>query len=78
MQAGHYMAGTNSSVRFHELNVNGECETCNCFDPNHLVGYRKNLIDKIGLEAVEQLEIEAHKPHKWDRQELLDIIKKYK
>lgn len=78
MQAGHFMASTYAYTRFNLLNINAECIQCNCFDPDHLIGYRKNLIDKIGLKAVEQLEIDAHKPHKWDRQELLDLIKKYK
>lgn len=78
MQAGHYMPSTYSYTRFWLINIHGECISCNCHDPNHLIGYRKNLINKIGLQAVEQLEIDAHKPYKWDRQELLDIINKYK
>lgn len=78
MQAGHYIAGTNSPLRFNEYNVHGECEGCNCFDPNHLIGYRINLINKIGLQAVEQLETEAKLPFKWEREYLLDIINKYK
>lgn len=78
-QCGHYMPSTYSSLRFHEYNCNSECETCNCNDPNHLIGYRKNLIAKIGLKSVEWLE--SHKianTHKWDKQELLEIISKYK
>lgn len=79
LQAGHYMPSTYSELRFNELNVWIECEKCNCIDDKHLIGYRKNLIDKIGLEKVEWLE--SHKiasDYKWKREELLDIIKKYK
>lgn len=79
IQAGHYMPSTYSQLRFNEFNTNGECETCNCFNPNHLVGYRKNLINKIGIKKVEWLE--SHKiaeDYKWDKEQLLEIIKKYK
>jgi len=79
IQAGHYMPSTYSELRFNELNVNSECARCNCGDDKHLIGYRTNLIKKIGLEKVEWLE--SHKiatSHKWEKQELLDIISKYK
>lgn len=79
MQAGHYRPTTYSTLRFNEFNVWGECEQCNCHDPNHLVGYRKNLIEKIGPEEVNRLEsVPLAKYYKWDRAYLLEIIKKYK
>lgn len=79
MQAGHYMPSTYSQLKFNELNVNAECIQCNCMDENHLVGYRKNLIRKIGIEKVEELEnSKIGNTAKWDREELLEIIKKYK
>lgn len=79
VQAGHYMPSTYSTLRFNEINVNSECEQCNCHDPNHLIGYRKNLINKIGLEKVLELEsTPISKSHKWDRDELLEIINRYK
>lgn len=76
---GHYVSKMYSSLRFDENNCHAECQKCNREDPNHLVGYRINLINKIGLEKV--LELEAVKfasEYKWDKEELLNIIKKYK
>lgn len=79
MNAGHYIPVKNSSfLRFHEDNVHGESIYSNCFDEFHLVPYRKNLIEKIGLERVEWLEANQRTVKKWTRAELLEIIEKYK
>jgi hypothetical protein len=78
MDAGHYVPQKNSSaLRFNEYNVNGECKSCNGFDQFHLIGYRKNLINKIGIEMVEYLETNNREVKKWSRTELLQIIKDY-
>lgn len=77
--AGHYVSqGSSSFLRFHEWNVSKEGSYCNAFDKFHLVGYRKNLIAKIGLENVEWLEDNRHQVKRWTRGELEEIIKKYK
>lgn len=60
MQLGHYFSRRHMATRWDEQNCNAECETCNCRDTNHLVGYKKNLINKIGQRAFEELE-ERHK-----------------
>ena len=78
LQAGHYVPQKGGSfLRFDEWNVNGECQGCNGFDQFHLIGYRKRLIEKIGIDAVEYLEDNRHKVKKWTRSELEEIIKKY-
>jgi hypothetical protein len=77
--AGHYVPqGSCSFLRFHPWNVNKEGKGCNSFDKFHLIGYRKNLIEKIGLENVEWLEENRWKTKKWSRDELNLIIEKYK
>jgi hypothetical protein len=77
--AGHYVPVKGSSyLRFHEWNVNKECKGCNGFDEFHLIGYRKNLIEKIGIDAVNWLEDNRRVIKKWSRSELEEIIKKYK
>lgn len=76
--AGHYVPQNNSSLlRFNEWNVNKEGKSCNCFDKFHLIGYRENLIKKIGLENVEWLEQNKRELYKWSREELREIILKY-
>lgn len=77
--AGHYVPVSKSSfLRFEEWNCNKECKGCNAFDSFHLIGYRKNLIKKIGLAGVEWLEQRRHQVKKWTREELNEIIEKYK
>ena len=79
MDAGHYVPVKRSSaLRFDEYNVNGECKACNGFDEFHLIGYRRNLIQKIGQEMVDWLEANQRTIKKWTRSELEEIIEKYK
>jgi hypothetical protein len=79
IDGGHYVPVNGGSfLRFHEWNVNAECKGCNGFDKFHLIPYRKNLIEKIGLENVEWLEANRRTVKKWSRSELLEIIEKYK
>lgn len=48
---GHYMSRRHMSLRFDTRNVNAECSACNRFSSDHLVGYRQNLIIKLGKQA---------------------------
>ena len=76
--AGHYVPVSKSSfLRFNEHNVNKECGGCNCFDEGHLIGYRQNLVKKIGEENVKWLEENRHTVKRWTRQELEWIITNY-
>ncbi len=78
MNAGHYVpVKGGSALRFNENNVNGECIRCNGFDEFHLIGYRKNLIKKIGIKKVEVLERMRNDVCKWDRTTLNHIVKTY-
>jgi ribonuclease I len=78
LQAGHYVPQKGGSyLRFHEWNVHGECQGCNGFDQFHLIGYRRNLVNKIGEDAVKWLEENRHVVKKWTRSELEEIIQKY-
>ncbi len=73
MNAGHYIPVSKSQyLRYSFSNVHGECDHCNCFDEFHLVPYRRNLIAKIGLDKVEELEAmaETRKVYKHTREEL--------
>ena len=82
LQAGHYYpVSTHDGLRFNELNCHGECSYCNCFNEGHLIGYGKNLPDRIGLESLNQLTYKAvmYKKNgcKFTRAELIEIKKKY-
>lgn len=78
MNAGHYVPVKGGSfLRFHEDNVNGECQRCNGFDEFHLIGYRKHLLLKIGKKRVQWLEDNRNKVYKWSKSELENIINNY-
>jgi hypothetical protein len=77
--AGHfYSAGGHFNVRFDERNVHLQCEYCNSFLSGNLLPYRENLLVKLGYEEFESLSNDAMKTRKFTREELKEIIEKYK
>jgi hypothetical protein len=80
IQAGHfYSAGKHNNLRFHIHNVNSQCKKCNYFGHGELLKYRENLIVKIGLEAVENLDmLSKQRITKNDRFYFISIIEEYK
>ena len=77
--AGHFFSAFgHSNIRFDELNVHLQCEPCNTNLSGNLIPYRKHLIEKIGLEAFEDLESRAYQIKKWTRNELSTIEREYK
>lgn len=77
IQCGHYFGRANMSTRWDERNCNAECVRCNCFDGNHLEGYERNLVAKIGSEEYEDLCAQAHGMRKWSGCELREMIRHY-
>lgn len=77
-EAGHYRSrGHYGSLRFNEMNTNGQCTRCNCFLHGNLIEYRKGLVSRYGEKKVLWLEsVSGFK--KWSRTELLAIIDMYK
>jgi len=56
MQGGHYISRRCRATELEPDNVWPQCIYCNQFLSGNLIGYRDNLIEKIGLERVERLE----------------------
>lgn len=82
-QAGHYYSGGHYPwLKFHEYNVHLQGKSDNYFKSGNLIEYRKNLIKKIGIENVEELDRLAaqgkRNGFKWDRFFLIEVIEKYK
>src|SRR5574343_988009 len=78
---GHFKkAEIFSGVIFHEHNTNRQCRKCNHYLGGHESEYRKGLIERIGLENVENLEDLANKTrqYRYSDTELKDIMSKYK
>ena len=80
-QAGHYFPVKGfASLRFNEWNVNLQCAYCNMHRYGNQAMYRIGLTQKIGEQAVRDLERIAvnERVKKWTRPELYEIINKYK
>jgi NinG protein len=77
-QAGHFLSrGARPELRFELDNIHSQCVRCNMHLSGNLLGYRKGLIDRIGLERVEALE-GPHPPAKWTVEELIAIRDEYR
>lgn len=74
---GHYYSRKNMATRFDEDNCNSECSFCNRFDASHLIGYRENLIKKIGQQRFDLLRVKSNQTKKWSAFELEELIKYY-
>lgn len=77
MDCGHFFSRTHMSTRFDEDNTHSECSFCNRFCADHLIGYRENLIKKIGTQRFQLLEVKVHQTKKWSHFELEQLIKYY-
>jgi hypothetical protein len=76
----YYAAGSFLGIRFSEENAHGSCEQCNTFLYGNLEAYRKELLIRIGSKALRELDQLAaeNKRKKYSRDELLQIINKYR
>lgn len=76
--AGHYRSvGSAPHLRFEESNVHAQTKKCNRYGAGRAVDYRKGLIERIGLEAVEKLEADQV-PRKFTVDELREIRDTYR
>jgi len=76
--AGHYIASTNSFLRFNEKNIHKQCSYCNTHLRGNLIPYRIELIKRIGLSEVENLEANIKNIFKISVPEIQELIKSYK
>lgn len=79
-EAGHYYSqGHHSSLRFNEVNTNGQCTRCNCFLHGNLIYYRQGLLKRYGQQKLDLLDSVATRNPvtKYGRMELDLIIQKY-
>jgi len=76
--AGHYIATTKQYLRFNENNVWKQCSQCNTHLRGNLIPYRIELIKRIGLEEVENLENNRNKELELSIPEIKELIITYK
>lgn len=76
---GHYFSRKHMNTRFDEDNAHSECSFCNRMTGGeHMIGYRRNLIIKIGATRFQMLEVKANTCKKWEDFELQLLIDHYK
>ena len=76
--AGHYRTTAAApQLRFDERQVNKQCQPCNVHHSGNILGYRRGLIKKIGIEAVEDIEND-NTIKRWTIEELQEIKRIYK
>jgi len=56
MDGGHYISRSKTITAFSRLNVWAQCKHCNRHLSGNPIGYRKGLIERVGIESVEFLE----------------------
>ena len=72
MDCGHFVSRNCMALRWDERNAHGECQKCNRFLSDHLIGYRRNLIIKLGEDAISGSAI----AYALEPQKKLELIKK--
>lgn len=82
-QAGHfYKAEKFSNLKFNETNIHGQCEQCNLYKDGNESGYRSGLIQRYGLQYVNEIDKQAssykQNSFHWERDHLEEIRRYYK
>lgn len=76
--AGHYRSvGSAPHMRFVEENCHGQCKHCNNYLAGNHVEYRKRLVERIGLQAVESIESD-NTVRKYSHEGLIELAKHYR
>lgn len=77
--AGHYFSsGGHKNITYNEANCWGQCRKCNHFLSGNLIEYQIEIQKRIGADKLLELYAEAHKEKKYSRDELKQIVEKYK
>jgi hypothetical protein len=77
--AGHFFSvGGYPNLRFAESNVHAQCVECNHHRNGNVHEYRIGLIQRIGMDELEQLERIKHVPLKLTKPEIMEMMKIYR
>ena len=77
VDCGHFHSRVHMATRYDESNCHAECRYCNRFSADHLIGYEKNLVRKIGQNGVNLLNVKAHSTKHYLDSELECMIEHY-
>ncbi len=76
--AGHFYPTTYEGLRFNENNVHGQCVPCNRNKHGNLHEYRKHITSRITQDELDWLDNNRYIKLKLTREELKEVIEKYK
>ena len=77
--AGHYRTtAAQPALRFNEIGCHKQCMPCNTHKSGNISEYRIGLINKIGIELVEWLEIDHPRTTSWTVPEIQALRKYYR
>lgn len=77
VDCGHFHSRRHMATRYDEDNCHAECKFCNRFSADHLIAYQRNLIQKIGQQRFDVLNIKAHSTCHYMDSELNQMIAHY-
>ena len=81
MQGGHFIPRGNAATKLVEENINPQCKGCNGFAMKHgdaAHRYTLYMVDMYGRAEVDEMLRAKHKPFKWFRPDVEDMIKELK
>ena len=78
LQNGHYVSRAINILRYDERNCNAQCVKCNIFNSGAMDTYALRLLSRHGKNILNDLAKDKQKLKSWTRQELEEIITKYK
>lgn len=77
--AGHlYSVGRFPELRFSELNTHGQCVHCNRDLHGNGAMYRKNIVNRIGIKGLKDLDNQIGKMNHYSIPEIQEMISDYK
>jgi len=77
IQAGHFISRSKTATMFDERNVNPQCYRCNVALHGNLAEYAVYLQSVYGEGIIKELIQKSKQPHRFTKQELLEMISKY-
>lgn len=78
LQAGHFIPGRLNANLFSEIGTNPQCSTCNVLKSGNTVIYYQKMEAAHGRGVIDDLIRRNNSTHKWEPNELIDLLAKYK
>lgn len=75
---GHYIPRQHIATRYDERNCHAQCPTCNIGLRGNTGKYKRALIERYGVKALEELESSRHAITKWTVSDYQEKISYYK